>query len=128
MHQRTRQLLTAFSVVALPVAAALTYAQTRSASGLELPALNKSVDPCTDFYQFACGGWLAANPIPADRARWGRFDELREKNLGMMRRVLDQAASGRDPSSKKIGDHYATCMDEETINRRGAAPLAPDLK
>src|SRR3954470_3719565 len=128
MHSQTRRLLMAFSLVAVPLAATLTYAQGRSASGLELTALNRSVDACTDFYQFACGGWLAANPIPADRARWGRFDELREKNLEMMRRVLDLAASGRDPAGKKIGDYYATCMDEETINRRGAAPLEPDLK
>jgi endothelin-converting enzyme/putative endopeptidase len=118
----------AFSFVALPLAASLTYAQTRSASGLELAALNRSVEPCTDFYQFACGGWLAANPIPADRPRWGRFDELREKNLEVLRRVLEQAAGGGDQSTKKIGDYYATCMDEATINRRGATPLDPDLK
>jgi endothelin-converting enzyme/putative endopeptidase len=118
----------AFSFVAVPLAATFSYAQTRSTSGLELAALNRSADACTDFYQFACGGWLAANPIPADRARWGRFDELREKNLEVLRRVLDQAASGRDQSAKKIGDYYATCMDEETIDRRGAAPVDPDLK
>src|SRR3954452_25537732 len=128
MHSQTRRLLMAFSLVAVPLAATLTYAQGRSASGLELTALNRSVDPCTDFYQFACGGWLAANPIPADRARWGRFDELREKNTALLRGVLEQAATGRDPSAKKIGDYYATCMDEETINLRGATPLAPDLR
>src|SRR5206468_11344762 len=118
----------AFSFVALPLAATMTYAQTGSRSGLELAALNRSVDPCSDFYQFACGGWLSANAIPADRARWGRFDELRERNLEVLRRVLEQAASGREPAAKKIGDYYATCMDEDTINRRGAAPLDPDLK
>jgi endothelin-converting enzyme/putative endopeptidase len=128
MHGHTRRLLTAFSVVAVPLATSFTYAQTRSTSGLELTALNRSADPCTDFYQFACGGWLAANPIPADRARWGRFDELREKNLEILRRVLEQAASGRDAATKKIGDYYATCMDEATINRRGATPLEPDLR
>src|SRR4051812_9695809 len=128
MHSQTRRLLMAFSLVAVPLAATLTYAQGRSASGLELTALNRSVDACTDFYQFACGGWLAANPIPADRARWGRFDELREKNLEMMRRVLHPAASGRDPAGEKNGGYYAPRMDEDTINRRGATPLGPDLK
>jgi len=128
MHSHTRRLLMAFSFVALPIAGTLTYAQTRSASGLELTAVNRGADPCSDFYQFACGGWLVANPIPADRARWGRFDELREKNLEVLRRVLEQAAAGRDAATKKIGDYYATCMDEETINRRGATPLEPDLK
>jgi putative endopeptidase len=128
MQSQSRRLLMAFSFVALPLATTFTYAQAPSRSGLELAALNRSVDPCSDFYQFACGGWLAANPIPADRARWGRFDELREKNLDVLRRVLERAAAGRDQSTKKIGDYYATCMDEATINRRGAEPLAPDLK
>src|SRR5262245_45399785 len=116
MLSDTQRLVMAFSFVALPLAATFTYAQTRSASGLEVTALNQSVEPCSDFYQFACGGWLAANAIPADRARWGRFDELREKNLEVLRRVLEQAASGRDQASKKIGDYYATCVDEDTIN------------
>jgi len=128
MHSHTRRLLMACSFVALPLAATFTYAQTRSVSGLELTALKRSADPCTDFYQFACGGWLDANPIPADRARWGRFDELREQNLEILRRVLEQATTGRGADTKKIGDYYATCMDEATINRRGGTPLEPDLK
>src|SRR5262249_16929023 len=84
---------------------------------VDLDSLNRSVDACTDFYQFACGGWLAKNPIPADRPRWGRFDELQDRNLEVMRRVLDQASNGRDEKTKKIGDYYATCMDETTIER-----------
>ena len=99
-----------------------------SASGLDPAHFNKSVDACTDFYQFACGGWLAANPIPADRPRWGRFDELSEKNDEVLRRVLEAATSGRDPAAKKIGDYYASCMDEQAIERSGAKPLEPDLK
>jgi endothelin-converting enzyme/putative endopeptidase len=126
MDSYSRRLLIAFTFVALPLATAITVAQTRSQSGLELAALNRSVDPCTDFYQFACGGWLTANPIPADRARWGRFDELQERNYEVLRRVLEAASSGRDAQAKKIGDYYSTCMDEQTINRRGATPLEPD--
>jgi endothelin-converting enzyme/putative endopeptidase len=90
--------------------------------------MNRSVDACTDFYQYACGGWLANNPIPSDRPRWGRFDELQERNYELLRRVLEEASAGRDPATKKIGDYYATCMDESTINRRGITPLDPDLK
>src|SRR4051812_49663498 len=127
MHSQTRRLLMAFSLVAVPLAATLTYAQGRSASGLELTALNRSVDACTDFYQFACGGWLAANPIPADRARWGRFDELREKNLEMMRRGLGLAGGGRGPAGEKKGGYYAARMGEENNNPRGAPPPRPEL-
>src|SRR6188472_1225122 len=134
MLRPIHRLLIAFVVVSLPVATVLAYAQGAppqpgaSSSGLDLTALNRTVDACTDFYQFACGGWLAANPIPADRPRWGRFDELSEKNDVILRRVLEAAAAGRDASAKKIGDYYATCMDEQAIERSGIKPLDPDLK
>jgi len=134
MHTRTRRLVVAFVFACLPAVTLLSQApappapSARSQSGLNLASLNRSVDACTDFYQFACGGWLASNPIPADRPRWGRFDELQDRNLEVMKRVLETASTGRDGSAKKIGDYYATCMDEATIERRGASPLDPDLK
>src|SRR5262245_49227813 len=135
MQRPSRRLIAAFVFVSLPLGTVLLHAQARSAlptststAGIDPVLFNKSVDPCTDFYQFACGGWLAANPIPADRPRWGRFDELSEKNDVVLRRVLEAAATGRDPASKKIGDYFATCMDEQAIERNGAKPLEPDLK
>src|SRR5262245_19364931 len=135
MQRISRRLLAAFIFISLPLATVLSHAQASSSpqtsasnSGLDASLFNKSVDACTDFYQFACGGWLAANPIPADRPRWGRFDELSEKNDVILRRVLDAASGGRDSSAKKIGDYYATCMDEAAIERNGAKPLEPDLK
>jgi putative endopeptidase len=135
MERPARRVLLALIVVSLPIATLLAHTQAgpaaraeASASGVDLRALNRSVDACTDFYQFACGGWLAANPIPADRPRWGRFDELSERNFEVMRRVLEGAAAGRDESAKKIGDYYASCMDESAIERRGATPIEPDLK
>ena len=99
-----------------------------SASGLQLDAMDRTADACTDFYQFACGAWMAKNPMPADRSSWGRFDELQERNNETLRKILDAAAAGRDPASKKIGDYYASCMDETAINAKGAAPLDPLLK
>src|SRR5438067_16906 len=135
MQRPSRRMLAAFVFISLPLATALSQAQagrtapsTASQSGLESALFNKAVDPCTDFYQFACGGWLAANPIPADRPRWGRFDELQEKNDSVLRQVLEAATAGRDPTAKKIGDYYATCMDEQAIERSGVKPLEPDLK
>src|SRR6185295_20332316 len=99
----------------------------QSSSGLELDAMDKSVDACTDFYKFACGNWMAKNPVPADRSSWGRFDELQERNNETLKKILE-AAPGADAGSKKIGDYYASCMDESAINAKGAAPLDPLLK
>jgi endothelin-converting enzyme/putative endopeptidase len=99
-----------------------------SASGLQLDALDKAADACTDFYQFACGGWIAKNPVPSDRASWSRFEELQERNNETLRKILDAAAAGRDIESKKIGDYYASCLDEPAIDAKGAGPLDPLLK
>jgi endothelin-converting enzyme/putative endopeptidase len=99
-----------------------------SASGLQLDALDKTADACTDFYQFACGGWTAKNPVPSDRASWSRFEELQERNNETLRKILDAAATGRDVGSKKIGDYYASCLDEPAIDAKGGAPLDPLLK
>jgi len=99
----------------------------QSSSGLQLDAIDRSVDACTDFYKFACGNWMAKNPVPADRSSWGRFDELQERNNETLKKILE-AAPGADAGSKKIGDYYASCMDESAINAKGAAPLDPLLK
>lgn len=92
--------------------------------------LDRSANPCEDFYQFACGGWMAKNPVPADKARYGRFDELRDANQEALHAILEKAAKEngrRDAIDQKIGDHYASCMDEKTIEAKGTAPLKPLL-
>ena len=99
-----------------------------SRSGIELGSLDKTADPCNDFYQFACGGWLASHPAPADQPRYGRFEALQERNNAILRDILEEAAK---PSSgddmRKIGDYYASCLDEKTIESKGLAPLQPEL-
>src|SRR3954464_11222010 len=125
MEGNMRRLLLAFTLVTVPLAAALGYAQGASQSGLQLDALDRTADPCNDFYQFACGGWVAKNPIPADRATWGRFDELQERNNETLRRILENAAAGKDAQQQKVGDYYGSCMDEAAINRKGTTPLNP---
>jgi putative endopeptidase len=101
-------------------------AQVRS---LDLTAIDTRVEPCTDFYQYACGNWLARNPIPADQSTWGRFSELAERNRVILRDVLETAGGkqNRSPVEQKIGDYYAACMDESGIEGRGTAPLKSEL-
>jgi len=95
---------------------------------LDPAALDRSTPPCQDFYQFACGGWIAANPVPPDRIEWVRgTGELEERNERLLRRILDDAASGkvdaRDRFGRKAGDFYATCMDEAGVEASGLANL-----
>ncbi|MGH9651208.1 MAG: M13 family peptidase, partial [Terriglobales bacterium] len=103
-------------------------APAQSASGLDLDGIDRRVDPCTDFYQYACAGWRKSNPLPADRSRYARFDEIQERNLVTLREILEAASTSSDPTQKKAGDFYASCMDEDAINRKGIKPIASDLK
>lgn len=98
--------------------------------GFDPTAIDRSVAPCADFYQFACGNWTARNPVPADRARWGRFDELAERNQTALRGILEKVSAAdpkREPIDQKIGDQYAACMDEAAIEAKGVAALKPEL-
>jgi endothelin-converting enzyme/putative endopeptidase len=119
---------------ALLLGAALCVAQTSTSGSSEVPkeipnfdltAIDKTVDPCVDFYQYACGNWMKNNPIPADKSRWGRFNELDERNLYVLRDILDQTqAPGKHSAiEQKVGDYYAACMDETVVEKRGTAPL-----
>jgi predicted metalloendopeptidase len=109
-----------------------------SAAGATVPAvhgidptdMDRAAKPCQDFYQYADGGWRAKNPIPAEFPSWGTFNELAERNRGSLRKILEKlAAEKHEPGSEeqKLGDFYASCMDEPAVEAAGAKPLETDL-
>ena len=92
--------------------------------------VDKSVDPCENFYRFSCNGWFKRNPLPADQARYGRFTELFELNRLHLRQILEETAApaaARSANEQKIGDEYSSCMDISAINKLGLQPLQPEL-
>ena len=103
-----------------------------AAHGFDLANLDHSVSPCEDFYQFAVGGWIKSNPIPPDRSSWGLFAKLQDRNEEALHKILEEAARDKSaaPGSnwQKIGDFYASCMDEGQIESAGLKPLAPELQ
>ncbi len=99
--------------------------------GLDPAAMDRSADPCVDFYQYACGGWMRDNPIPADQASWDVYRKLAQDNQRYLWGILDSLAKparGRDATQRKIGDYFAACMDESAVELRGSAPLEPWLE
>jgi len=93
-------------------------------------AIDKTIDPCVDFYQYACGNWLKSAEIPADQTSWASFVEIRERNSAIMRQILERASSQNgagDAVTQKIGDYYGSCMDEKTVAAKGIKPLQPEL-
>ena len=95
---------------------------------MDLSAVDKTADPCTNFYQYACGNWKKNNPIPPDQTRWGRFNELGERNSYLLYADLKSAADApKTPLQRKYGDYFAACMDVGLADRMGTKPLRPAL-
>jgi putative endopeptidase len=96
---------------------------------LDVTSMDRTADPCADFYQYVCGGWMKNNPIPADQAGWSVYAKLANDNRQLLWGILDADAKAthRTPVQQKIGDYFAACMDTDAINALGLKPLQPEL-
>jgi endothelin-converting enzyme/putative endopeptidase len=125
------------TVLIVCLTAVNAFSQTSSSPQQPLPKLehfsptmaDDSLDPCTDFFKYSCSKWIKANPIPADQPAWGTFNALGIWNVAAVRETLESAAnaSNKGAIEQKVGDYYASCMDEAAINKAGVTPLQPVL-
>lgn len=122
-------------LVFLPILTVASFSQSapsgKPGPGFNIDNLDKNIDPCVDFYQFACGNWIKNSEIPADRPSWQSFSELDESNLDVEKKILEKAAAGgagRDAIDQKIGDLYGSCVDQKAADEKGIAPLKPELE
>ncbi len=92
--------------------------------------IDKTVDPCKNFYRYSCNGWFKRNPLPPDQTSYGRFTELFELNRLHLKQILEENSKpdpNRTPNEQKIGDEYASCMDTANVNKLGLTPIQPEL-
>jgi putative endopeptidase len=119
------------TLTASPVRGQVAGTNAGANGGLDPADMDPSVAACQDFYHYADGGWIKKNPIPAAYPSWGSFNELAERNRENLRKILDRAAADRmapkGSDVQKIGDFYASCMDEEKVEAEGAKPLEPEF-
>ncbi len=109
---------------------AQTDSTAKPGPGFSIDNIDKTLDPCVDFYQYACGNWLKKAEIPADQSAWVSFVELDERNLVTLREILEKASANdpsRTPVEQKIGDFYSSCMDEKAVDAKGLGSLKDEL-
>ncbi|MGD0097347.1 MAG: M13 family metallopeptidase [Terracidiphilus sp.] len=101
-----------------------------ASKSFDAAAIDKSVDPCVDFYQYSCGNWVKNNPIPSDQVRWARsFSVLSERNRYLLWKELDAAATDpKTPLEKQYGDFFAACMNTGLVEEKGLKPLEAVFK
>jgi endothelin-converting enzyme/putative endopeptidase len=104
--------------------------QSPHTPALDVTAMDRTIDPCVDFFKYACGGWIKNNPIPPDQSSWDLYSKMEDENKDKLRGILEAASgpdTGRNAVNQKIGDYYASCMDEKAIEDQGIAPLKAEL-
>ncbi len=104
-------------------------APPRAMRTFDVSSIDKTADPCTNFYQYTCGNWKKHNPIPPDQADWVSFSILDERNQYLLYKELETAAEDpKTPLQKQYGTYFAACMDTAAIDARGARPIEPSLQ
>jgi putative endopeptidase len=127
---RLRFCFVAILLLTIPSWAQQQATPAKSMHALDPKLMDTNVDPCVNFYQYSCGGWLKQNPIPQDESSYGRFSQLMDENELVLKAILEKAAAGgsaRSPNEQKIGDYYAGCMNVDAVNEAGLKPLQPLL-
>jgi len=126
---------TIFFALAVALLLPLAYAQQSSTAkpepALDVTSMDRSIDPCLDFFTYSCGGWIKKNPIPPDQSSWDTYSKMEDENRVRLRGILEAASApeaSRNAVTKKIGDYYASCSDEKAIEANGAEPLKPGLE
>jgi putative endopeptidase len=133
MSHRTLLPALLFAAAAIPLSAAAQetpYTELPYTPSLDVSAMDRSIAPCEDLYQFSCGGWQKSNPIPGDQASWSVYGKLYVDNQRYLWGILEQAAkgsAGRSATEQRIGDYFAACMDLDAVEKAGMAPLRADL-
>jgi putative endopeptidase len=120
-----------FQPLAAAIAIALTTGTAFAADSFDMADIDTAINPCSDFNGFVNAKWVAKNPIPADRTRWGAFDQLREHSLETQHEIADAAAKDTQAKAgsieQKVGWFYHSGMDEAAVEKAGATPLKADL-
>src|SRR5579885_2372223 len=131
--------LSALLSLSLFLLSAVSFAQVNSTDSSQSNAapehfniddIDRSVNPCVDFYAYTCNKWMAANPIPSDQASWSHWDKMQLWNEQVLKDALEAASkddSQRTPVQQKIGDYYASCMDESAVDQKGISAIQPEL-
>ena len=113
----------------LAISLTVVFGQTRR--GSDVSSMDKNTSACTDFYQYANGTWLKNTEIPAAYPSWGAFNVLAENNRKALHEILEEAAKKtnavKGSNEQKIGDYYASCLDETKREAEGMKPLVPEL-
>jgi putative endopeptidase len=132
-----KKILVIFCVIAIAVCVQRqgVHAQQSAITGLpytpslDPASMDRSVNPCEDFYTYSCGRWMKINPIPPDQTSWSVYGKLYQDNLLYLRGILEDAstAKARDKVTQEIGDYYGACMNETAIEKLGAGPMQPEL-